>query len=107
MPNSMARGAPRLKTPVPAPTRLVIRVAERGAVNRTGTTRQSARKRVGRQIEVSEVEQVEEADAGLERDDVRLGFQLVGPGELQIEVPKIAHIHLAGRSELQGAVRDC
>ena len=26
-PNSMARGAPRLKTPVPAPTRLVIRVA--------------------------------------------------------------------------------
>src|SRR5580692_1398159 len=28
IPNSMARGAPRLKTPVPAPTRLVTRVAE-------------------------------------------------------------------------------
>src|SRR5262249_39148573 len=65
-----------------------------GSVDGAGTTRKYSGHGVGRQVEVSEVRHVVEANAGLNRNAF---LDVVPPGDLQVHGTQPAEVHLSSR----------
>ena len=97
MPNSIARGAPKLNTPVPAPTRLVMRSAAVVPLIEPALPFKAPVRALGGRSKLAEVEQIEETKARLQLNDVALRLNLVSPAQPQVKRAQTAHVLLAGR----------